>query len=211
MFLILTELNSQARLGFINIPIMGCLFAYFLAFEHLFSFSGENPVEMYSICWHFCFSWPLEGYSAIWLFMYHSITILESCWPWQYLQGSLFLWLWLLSSYQLYSCRAVNQLTTYLEGIYFESESLVLVEIGFIYKNGQLNFHLPLRCFPNYHLFWAVSGNGSIKNQTLLYSCEANRIITSREFRKTGLEIAERYQPVPGKDVPSEPCGRDCL
>jgi hypothetical protein len=102
----------------------------------------------------------------------------------------------------------VNQLTTHLLGIYFESESLVLVEMGYIYKNGQLNCHLSLRCFPNYNLFCAVSGNGSTKNQILLYSCEANRFITSQEHRKCGLGIAQRCQQAPYEDVPLWPMGK---
>jgi hypothetical protein len=96
--------------------------------------------------------------------------------------------------------RAVNQLTTAPPkaggrkgGKDRDREKrgrFVLVETEFIHGNGQLNCHLPLRCFSNYNFFFAVSGN-RIERQ---YYCSTTAISTSWELRQSTLGIAQRHR-----------------
>lgn len=72
----------------------------------------------------------------------------------------------------------------------------------YIYKNKQLNYHLSLKYFPNYNLFYTISKNKNTKNQILLYSYKTNKFITSQKHKKYKLKITQKYQQTPYKNIP---------
>ena len=99
--------------------------------------------------------------------------------------------------------RAVNQLTTVCPkfGVWeWEACLACVIEIGFIRENWQLNCHLPLRWFPNYNLFCAVSGNRRIEKQNLFHwqnKRDQDRLGAKESHTGKSSKVLARLEDVP--------------